>query len=249
MLKSRTALVSLPTVLLFCACLLIIGTRSQAFAQQYNRPAAQEYYEAGLKLLKEESYRKALEQAESAFQVDRDFAPAWLLKSNALVGLFKQEYKKNSGPNKNNQKAFLRLKEAADSLGRYIRLVPAAPDAEAMREAYSALLIYGQLAEADEPSRTLFRPAEVDTKARIRHRPMPSMPEKAREAGAQGAVVLLGVLDKDGTIRHLMVIEPMGYGLTEACLEAARRTEFTPAIKNGQPVSTLLQMEYNFNLY
>lgn len=249
MLNYRTALVSLLTAVLFCACLSSTGARSQTFAQQYNRPAAQEYYEAGMKLLNEGSYEKAIEQADAAFQVDRDFAPAWLLKSKALVGLFKKEYMSTPGPNRSNQKAFLRLKEAADSLGRYLRLVLAPPDAEAMREAYFALRIYGQLAGADESSRTLFRPSEVTTKAQFHHRPIPNMPEKGREAMAKGRVVLLGVLDKDGTVRHLMILEPMGYGITEACLEAARGIEFTPAIKDGQPVSTLFQMEYNFNMY
>lgn len=249
MLKSHTALLSLHTALLFyCACLLITGTRSQISAQQYNRPAAQDSYQAGLKSLKKNSYEKALQQADAALAIDRDFAPAWFLKSNALVGLFRKEYKVSDGPNGAQSSAFSRLKEAADCLERYLRLVPASTNAEILRETLVALRTYGQLAGTDEGSRTVFRPLEVTTKARLLKRPFPETPERARQAGGSGRVVVLGVLDKDGEVRHLMVIESSGNELTKASLEAARGIKFTPAVKDGRPVATLLQVEYNFNV-
>jgi hypothetical protein len=38
-------------------------------------------------------------------------------------------------------------------------------------------------------------------------------------------------------------------GLTEQAIKAARRIKFIPATKDGQPVSTYIQLEYNFNLF
>jgi len=39
------------------------------------------------------------------------------------------------------------------------------------------------------------------------------------------------------------------YGLTERAIAAARQIKFTPATKDGRPVSMYIQLEYNFNLY
>jgi hypothetical protein len=36
------------------------------------------------------------------------------------------------------------------------------------------------------------------------------------------------------------------FGLTERAIAAARMIEFVPAIKGGRPVSTYMQLEYNF---
>jgi len=41
----------------------------------------------------------------------------------------------------------------------------------------------------------------------------------------------------------------LGYGLTTEAVKAARLIKFHPAIKDGQPVSMSIQLEYNFNLY
>jgi hypothetical protein len=38
-------------------------------------------------------------------------------------------------------------------------------------------------------------------------------------------------------------------GLTERAIEAAQRTRFIAAMKDGKPVSMWIQLEYYFNLY
>ncbi|MBA3323229.1 MAG: energy transducer TonB, partial [Pyrinomonadaceae bacterium] len=38
-------------------------------------------------------------------------------------------------------------------------------------------------------------------------------------------------------------------GLTEKAIEAARRITFTPAEKDGRPVSQYITLVYNFNIY
>ncbi|MDX6382603.1 MAG: hypothetical protein QOK48_176, partial [Blastocatellia bacterium] len=39
------------------------------------------------------------------------------------------------------------------------------------------------------------------------------------------------------------------FGLTGTSIEAAKQVKFTPATKDGHPVSVLTQLEYNFNSY
>lgn len=93
------------------------------------------------------------------------------------------------------------------------------------------------------------RSSEVDQRARIFDKPAPSYTESARKFGVTGTVVLRGEFSYDGQIRDLQVIKRRPHGLTEATLRAARAIKFTPAQKNGKPVSMYMQLEYNFNLY
>ena len=41
----------------------------------------------------------------------------------------------------------------------------------------------------------------------------------------------------------------VGLGLTENSIRAARKIVFAPATIDGRPVSTFIQLEYNFNLF
>ncbi|HEV2884820.1 MAG TPA: energy transducer TonB, partial [Pyrinomonadaceae bacterium] len=64
-----------------------------------------------------------------------------------------------------------------------------------------------------------------------------------------GTVVLRSVFSHDGQIRDLQVIRRLPHGLTETTVRAALAIKFTPAQKNGKPVSMFMQLEYNFNVY
>lgn len=61
--------------------------------------------------------------------------------------------------------------------------------------------------------------------------------------------MLLAVFAADGNIKNVLVLQSLPYGLTEKAVAAARRIKFQPATKDGQVVSTFIQIEYNFNLY
>lgn len=237
----------LAVVLFACAFFFTSGVGEPVSAQQTDLRNAQQYNEAGQKLLEKGSYDKALKEAEKALGIERDFPQALLLRSKALVGVFKKKYDIFSGMN-NKPEVFLLLKEAAESLNKYLRLVPNAVDAEALLETLEDLRAYGQLADPDNSSRTVFRPGETTVKARLLKRGEPIFTEEARKAEVRGRVVILVVLAADGQIKHPMVISTVGYGLTESCLAAASSTTFTPAVKNGHAVSTVIQIEYNFNV-
>jgi TonB family protein len=79
-------------------------------------------------------------------------------------------------------------------------------------------------------------------------KPQPTYPEEARKAKQQGKVVLRLVIDEDGEVADVEVIEGLPYGLTEAAIEAARRWRFTPAHMDGEPVAVLYIITINFRL-
>lgn len=94
-----------------------------------------------------------------------------------------------------------------------------------------------------------FRSSEVEQRARVLSKPEPSYTESARKFGITGSIVLRCVFSYEGQTRDCQVIRRLPHGLTEATLRAARAIKFTPAQKNGKPVSTYMQLDYNFNIY
>lgn len=88
---------------------------------------------------------------------------------------------------------------------------------------------------------------EVTTKARLISKPEPQFTEEARRKRISGTVVLQVVFSKTGEVNSIQVVVGLSYGLTERSINAAREIKFVPATKDGQPVSTWIQLEYNFN--
>jgi len=96
--------------------------------------------------------------------------------------------------------------------------------------------------------RLVFSGKEVTTKARVLSKPEPQYTNDARALGVTGTVVLRCVFTAEGVVKHLLVVRGLPAGLTEQSISAARRIKFVPATKNGRPVSTYIQLEYNFHL-
>ena len=105
--------------------------------------------------------------------------------------------------------------------------------------------------EAANPSseQQILRSGEVTERARVLEKPEPSYTESARKFSVTGTVVLRAVFSKDGEVTNISIIRRLPHGLTEKAINAARMIKFRPAMKDGQPVSMWMQLEYNFNLY
>jgi TonB family protein len=72
--------------------------------------------------------------------------------------------------------------------------------------------------------------------------------DQARANRVEGLVVLSLVFAADGRITDIEVIRKLPDGLTESAIEAAQKTRFRPATKDGQPISVRMTMEFNFAL-
>ena len=104
----------------------------------------------------------------------------------------------------------------------------------------------GQVVEDDGP---IFTNKELDERPRVLSKPGPSYTESARVFGVRGTVVLRAVFSKTGKVTRVEIIKRLPHGMTERCLMAARSITFSPGLKDGKPVSTWMQLEYNFNLF
>lgn len=103
-------------------------------------------------------------------------------------------------------------------------------------------------APAVDPNR-VYSNREVSEGARISSKPKPSYTDAARQNQVVGVVVLKVILKFDGSIGSISVVSGLPNGLTEQAIAAARNIKFTPAQKDGVPVSVSVQVEYVFNLY
>ncbi len=79
--------------------------------------------------------------------------------------------------------------------------------------------------------------------------PEPSFSDEARKAKAQGIVLLVLVVGKDGRAHDIHVRQSLGMGLDEKALEAVSHWRFRPATLNGEAVATQIAVQVDFRLY
>ena len=76
----------------------------------------------------------------------------------------------------------------------------------------------------------------------------PEYSEEARKAKKEGTVVLKLVVQRDGIVRDIKVIQSVGLGLDERAIGAVKQWRFNPALKGGRPVDVAAMIEVTFRL-
>jgi TonB family protein len=99
-----------------------------------------------------------------------------------------------------------------------------------------------------DPDR-VFPVSQVGQRVRVIAKPEPQYTEEARRNQITGTVVLRVVFSRSGDVTNIRAVQSLPFGLTEKAIMAARQIRFSPATKDGHPVSVYMQLEYNFNLY
>lgn len=73
-------------------------------------------------------------------------------------------------------------------------------------------------------------------------------PPEATKARVQGRVVMDLLIDAEGKVREVSLVEGPGYGLNEAALRAIRNFKFRPAKIQDRVVAVKIRYAYNFVL-
>lgn len=76
----------------------------------------------------------------------------------------------------------------------------------------------------------------------------PAYPAQACRLGMEGRVVLKLLIDADGKLVNVEVVESAGYGFTEASVEAVRKSTYAPGVRNGVKVATRALLPISFRL-
>src|SRR5215813_1732312 len=217
------------------------STRAKAAAKraiELGDLSAEPHYVLAEVSLRDKDYRAALEETEKVLKIDSRFLPAFVTKSFAHYNL-------------------QQTSEAAGALEQLLALDPDNPDADAWRNQIEQIQTPAnpwphpdarQAIKPIDPNGPLLV-SQVTVKMQVISKPEPQYTEAARRAGVSGTVLLQSVFGADGQVKSLFVRNATGYGLTNAAMNAAKQIKFTPAQKDGLPVSVYVSLEYNFNLY
>ena len=97
------------------------------------------------------------------------------------------------------------------------------------------------------------RGAEADSSNCVRppqtaYSPDPEYPAKERNAGREGTVVLHLVVGTDGVPHDITVFRPLSPEFDAAAVEAVKTWKFSPATKDGKPISVLIAIQVAFHL-
>lgn len=143
------------------------------------------------------------------------------------------------------------LAEAGRSAQKYIELNPGLSRSKQLdwSSRVESLLGFAEMAKADPATQTVFTSKQVDVKARILSKPDPAYTEEARRNQVRGVVIVRAILAANGKVVAVYPIRGLPNGLTTEAIRAARQIKFVPALKDGKPVSMMVQVEYSFNTY
>lgn len=87
------------------------------------------------------------------------------------------------------------------------------------------------------------------TPPKAQYFPEPDFSETARRENVHGTELLSVVVDKTGTVVAITIERGLGYGLDESAIDSVKTWRFSPALRNGEPVSVHFPIEVSFNLF
>jgi TonB family protein len=91
-------------------------------------------------------------------------------------------------------------------------------------------------------------PTDLVTPPKVLSHPGALYTDEARRRGIESNVIVQAQFDEYCSPAVLKVIKGLGYGLDEAALEALKRWRFSPALRNGLPVTAIAEIEVPFRL-
>jgi len=80
------------------------------------------------------------------------------------------------------------------------------------------------------------------------HREMPFYPVLARRLGKEGKVILKLLIDRNGKLQNVEVVEHAGFGFTEAAVAAVKKSTYAPARHNGEKIAARALLPVRFHL-
>lgn len=93
-----------------------------------------------------------------------------------------------------------------------------------------------------------FTPGKNMSPPRAIYQPQPQYSQKARLFKYSTVVVLMIVVDAQGTVVDVRDEHPVGLGLDERAIEAVRTWRFQPATRDGTPVAAKIEVETTFTI-
>jgi TonB family protein len=103
-----------------------------------------------------------------------------------------------------------------------------------------------RLREAREKLALIEKESQQNRRAKLVYRVEPEYTPDAREKQITGTVLLGVTVGHDGSAQNIQIKKSLFPSLDESAVAAVRKWRFEPAIKDGQPVSMYIQVEFYF---
>lgn len=84
--------------------------------------------------------------------------------------------------------------------------------------------------------------------AELTRQEKPVYPQALKDAIAQGNVILIGRIDKNGTVQNIKAVWTTHEQFVEPTITAARAWVFRPALKNGRPIDIAANIVFPFRM-
>ena len=206
------------------------------------------------------SWEAAQQSTEVIIKVNPDHAAALLLKAQSLIGQSAPAWmrtnehgeKKNETDEKKSTEIIRerrsKLEQAQVVLANYLRLSPNDSGAVWWHEQLEAVKAHARQLKDREDGSTNIIDMTKEVKPTILYREKAKYTEEAHSRGVTGIVKLRAMFADDGTLRDILVIEGLDWGLSWASIEAARKIRFEPAKKDGKSVAVVGYLEFSFHL-
>jgi periplasmic protein TonB len=93
-----------------------------------------------------------------------------------------------------------------------------------------------------------YRPGSGITPPGLLREVKPEYTQEGRRRGTEGDVVLEIVVQRDGSVGDVKVVQRLGSGLDERAVAAVRQWRFSPARRYGTPVDVIVEVAVEFKL-
>ncbi len=81
------------------------------------------------------------------------------------------------------------------------------------------------------------------------HCPDPTYTDEARRAKVQANVKFDVVVDEQGRPKRIAVVRGDTFGLTAKAMEAIKKWQFNPSMKEGKPVAVCVVVDVGFRIF
>jgi len=95
-------------------------------------------------------------------------------------------------------------------------------------------------------SEKVYKASEVTKRPKVTFKPDAEYTSQAQQNNVTGTVFLWVVFRSSGEVTNIRPRSGLPFGLTERAMAAARKIKFEPGEKEGQRVSVLMIVEYEF---
>lgn len=189
----------------------------------------------------------AEQDADTMLRIDPKFPPGYILKADIMIARLSKQL--TEGRTIYEEVGF--LKQALEVLTDGVKNCKGSADTirlENEREAMSAFYTHFSRDRSNDPPPGSPPPPGV-TPYKIISKPKAQYTNEARAVSQRGTIKLHALLGASGNVEHVLLVKRLGYGLDEQAVRAARQIKFEPKRINGKPVSTVVTIEYGFDVF